>query len=503
MGGRLSRALLTAAGVLLAACGEQSRDVATAPEFAGGRPSGCNFTDVSAMTRDEFGNASAEAGWALDAKLSGSGTDGATFSGYKILRSIEYKFDAQTSGNSVDPTNASQLTVQLLKCMNVGGAAIPEDTIFRNALRWTGAFGVRGLGGDAVLTPLRPGLTSTADTRSLSSHDGSWVIEPPGTFDANGLWSAATSWQVITSVGSTGIGADSLKDALLVYGRPSPSTNFTKDQLIGDNVFDWSTRPIASFGGANGGGYTGVTIGQCTAPANFLQHNPSSSAEVLGYVKPSCFKVVAFAEPPPRTFAERLVRFLSPAPLAAAAATTTSSGGSKGSLSPFGVIFPGQTVLVKGFNWSKSGNYVNQPFKPLVNYQLTSAKSTKFLQSYILVWLEATNNQGSKVAICNNWAYTNSDGFVSFPAAYLNKAGGYTITTRTAGAFTITPAGFEDPITIPSVPPSGAQVSPLINVKNDTGAPTQGCESFIDYTVNPDGTSTIGQAPAAPGPNGQ
>lgn len=473
MGGRCSSLLLVAGAVLATACGDQSREVTTAPEFASGSGS-CNYTTVSSLTKTEFGNNSTEAGWAGDVKFYGAQSSGATYSGYKIFQSIAAKYAIQPNINST--SNASKLTLALLRCMNVGTTTFPDTTVWQSALGPNGAYGVRGLGGIAG---------HSADTRSLFSHDTAWVIQPP--FGSN--------WQNVTTVTTTGL-TDSLQDALLVYGRPISSSGFSQDSLVANtDVFDWSTLPAATFDPA-------IIIGECTASANYLQHNGADTT-ILGYVTPNCdlsSGALSMDNSAPQRLATRLMEFFRPEPLFATVALTVSSGGGSKSLSPFGVVFPGNTVLVPGFKWdtkASSKYFVNLPFNPLVNYQLTSAKGTKFLQQYVLVWLEATNNQGSKVAICNNWAYTNTSGFVSFPAAYLNKAGGYTIATKSTGAFSITING--NTIFIPAVPPSAALSSPLVNVKNSTAQPTQSCTPFSP-TFNNDGT--LQNPPPYPGPNG-
>jgi hypothetical protein len=494
MGGRYSVVAVMAVAAL-AACGEQGNDLPTSPEFAAVKPA-CDFTNVSQLTKNEFGNNSTEAGYAGDMKFAGAGTDGATYSGYLILRAVGVKFDDQDASNSLSTTNASLLVVALLPCMNTGGASIPAATVINSSLQWTGALGVAGLG-------------TVPDYVKVQSHDGAWQLEPPGHFGTDG-WQYDASWQDITTlktsttpVADLTFGDTRLAHAILIYGSPTSATGFSDDVQI-STVFDWSTKPAAVFGDG------GVLIGECSSGANFLQHYPKSNpaVEVLGFVQPSCYNPLALGrDSEPRSFAERVFRLFSPAPAYATAVATTGTGTTKSTLSPYEVIGPTQTVLVPGFSWKtgpNSGYKVNLYFSPLVDYQLTTFKGTTFKQSYILVWLEATNNQGATVAICNNWAYTNADGYVSFSKAYLNKAGGYTITTRTTGAFTITPAGFTEPIVIPTVPPSAAQVSPLVTVKNSTSTPPDACQSFTNYTVDANGVAHIvGQPPAAPGPNGQ
>lgn len=464
MGGRSLSLFVAASAIVVAACGERPDGAPTSPNFAGGPNSGtCSFTNVSSLTRDEFGGGSTESSYATDMKNAGSKTNDATYLGYRILNSIAGKYAA---AGAPAPTNAAQLTVALLQCMNVGSATIPPDTTFEAALSSSGAYGVRG-------------LTTTPDTRALYSKDAAWLIEPP----------AASNWQAITTANDT-ITVDSLEDALLVYGYPISSSAFTDDTLT-SSVFEWSTLPTATFD-------PGVIVGECTVEANYLQHNATnSSPEVLAFVSPGCTSSGPFAQAAPRTLAERIVRFFAPTPLAAAT-LITGTGGSKTNLSPFGVVKPGQTVLLpeNNWKWSKSGNTVNAYFQPSVIYDMTSAAKTPFLQPYVLVWLEATNNQGSKVLICNNYVYTDANGVADLSKAYLNKAGGYTVTTKIAGALTLDIPG-KGLVSVPPVPPSAPLNSPLINVKNDTSKQPPdafGCPTFDGNVSSP---------PAYPGPNGQ
>jgi len=116
-------------------------------------------------------------------------------------------------------------------------------------------------------------------------------------------------------------------------------------------------------------------------------------------------------------------------------------------------------------------------------YRILSGGGTSFLQSDVLVWIEAIGNKGTNVDVCNNWAWTNANGVAQFPAAYLNKSGGYTMVARTIG--TTSNGG------IPSVPAGISVLSPLINVKNGTPGT---CTTF--HQGQP-------QLPDNPGPNGQ
>lgn len=444
MGGRTLAPFLLAAAVLTGACGENANDVPTAPEFAPKPANGCNFTTISSLVKTEFGASSSESGLAGDMKNAGAQTAQATSIGYQILGSIGGKYN----GSQTSTSNAAALTVALLKCMSIGGAAVPDTGVFKSALALSGAFGVR---------PLVAG-----DNDPVTSHDGAWLLEPP----ANATWQS-------TLPAGTG--------PVLVYGVPVTNGSFTND-VPKSGVFNWTTLPQVTFNAP------GAVVGECTLESQFLQHNAAgATAEVLGFVMPSCFEEIALRESTPRTFADRVFRLFAPAPAYAALLTSTGSGGSKRTLSPFQVIGPTEVKLAPLFTWKKSGNSVGKPFVPTVEYQIQSKAGTKFLQDYVLIWLEAIGNQGTNVEICNNWAYTNADGLAQFPAAYLNKAGGYNIISKTMG--TSSKPGVVPDAELPSVPPGSSLLSPLINVKN--GSPGQ-CLTFQPGD----------DLPPAPGPNG-
>ena len=122
MGGRSLAPFLLVAAVLVGACSESANDVSTAPEFAP-NPAGCNFTTINSLVKTEFGTNSTESGLATDMKNAGAQTALATSIGYQILASIGGKYSRSQSSTS----NAAALTVALLQCMSIGGAAVPDQ----------------------------------------------------------------------------------------------------------------------------------------------------------------------------------------------------------------------------------------------------------------------------------------------------------------------------------------------------------------------------------------
>jgi len=436
MGGARTGTLLVVTAILATACGERQNDSPTAPELAG-QPSACDFngtTGVKNLTKNEFGANSTQASQANSMASAGAGTAQATSFGYQILDAIGNKYDSPQASTS----NASALTVALLKCMNIGGATVPAASVFNVALGATGAFGVRFSG----------------DADAVISHDDAWLLVPP----------SPQTWGQVSGT-----------SALLAYGVPATNNSFTNDTPL-TGIFDWKTLPeVAAFNDP------GIVVGNCQA-TGYLQHNAvGSGAEILAYLGDCSTVTAQGTERAPRTFAERVFRAFSPTP----AYATLITGGTLGSgkhLSPFQVENIVNVNLVPvNFSWRKSGNVVGTVFNPTPVYQILSGGNTLFHQPDVLVWIEATNNSGTNVDVCNNWAWTDADGVARFPAAYLNKAGGYTMLARTDGT--------KSNSDIPAVPEGRSALSPLINVKN--GNPGT-CVTFHR------GDSS----PANPGPNG-
>ncbi len=326
MGGRSLVPSLLAAAVLVGACSEGANNVPTAPEFAR-KPASCNFTTINSLVKDEFGASSTESGLATDMKNAGAQTAQATSLGYQILASIGNEYD----GSQTSTSNASALTVALLKCMIIGNTPVPSSTVFDKALGANGAFGVVAL--------------AAADKHAVLSHDDGWLLRPPGT----------QSWQDLLPTGTPG--------PVLVYGVPLGAEGFTND-VPQSGVFDWSTVP-----GPITFDEPGVLIGECQAQPRYLQHNSAATTpEVLGFVSPDCLTIIGLEKREPRTFAERVFRLLAPTPAYATLLTTTGSGGSKRTLSPFQVIDPVKVVLAKFGNWNWGNNKVNVPINPTPAY---------------------------------------------------------------------------------------------------------------------------------------
>jgi hypothetical protein len=463
MGGRVVPSALLAFLWLAAACSEKPSDTPTSPEFAPPVQNGCSTSSLIGYIKTEFGNTSDEAKLAGDLKNYGAKTAQATYVGYKLLDAIATKYDI-ASNQSASRTNASNAAIAILNCINIGSTAVPSS--FETQLGTTGAFAVRGR---LFATPLTP------DGRTVTSHAGTWILEPP----------ANKSWPEITTLATTGL-PDSVKFLFLAHGQPGSTSGFSNDDVINNLVFEWATNPEATFSGI------GAVVGECTQPSSYIQHNTATtSPEVLGFIKPSCYvpATSGMRETEPRSFAERIGRFFAPTPAFATLATSTGTSGSKSKLSPFGLIDPDLVNLFAQFTWKKSGNTVGVPFSPTPKFQIQSEANTPFLQDYVLIWIEAIGNQGINADVCNNFAFTNANGIAQFPAAFPTKAGGYTFLARTTG--TSSKPGVNQG-NAPTVPPGASLPSPIVNVKNGT------------LTACPAGSTYHGEPtlPTPPGPNG-
>jgi hypothetical protein len=477
MGGPRVIALVALAVLFSTACGERQSDAPTAPDVAKTGTTAavvsCNLNTVTQLAKSEFGASSPQAGLATDMKQAGSQTDDGTFDGYQILVAIAGKYET----TAPTTTTPSQLAAALLPCMKLGSPqpALPTATGLAKNLALTGAFEVRALG-------------TNPDNEPVVSHDGAWVLEPPLSGDPP----TNQSWQSLLPADGFGVSADTrIKTAFLALGSPVDSSGFTLDSAK-SLAFEWATLPAPAF-------TSDFVVGQCLADPNYLQHlaTGEDGVEVLGFVNPRCDLLVSTAEAPPSNFAERLFRTVRPAPLSASMLFTTGSGGSKRTVSPFIVIAPGSVVLDALFKWSKSTNTVNVPFSPTPTYQITSRKGTDFEQEKVLMWLTASGNKGTNVDVCNNYAYTGTHGIAAFTNSFINKAGGYTITTRSAGAVNLSNGTLN--VTLPTVPPSTPVNSPLVNVKSGVG--TVACDPAGAFNPIFSADGVLQNPPPFPGPN--
>ena len=494
--------LILIAGV--AACNDSQPGTPTSPEFAaGGSPSACSYTqlkkDVDAEWPNNAGAATKDTGQAVSALLTTmqqnqADSNIATATGFRILRSVAIATANNQPGTT--PAAGAQLAIDLLLCMDVPGSSIPSSAIFVSALGPNGAFAVRD--------------TGLTDAVPVASHDLAWNVAPvsPNT------WSQVAARDTSAAGGASANLSAAVKRLFLVFGQPGATTGFTNtgDQLLNQSllvnnaVFNWGTVPLQVF--KTGDGSPGIVVSQCDiTPAGqvssytpgFLQHNRAgTNPEILGFVSPNCpadVKWIAdIQRRAPNSLAQRLWQLF--VPEAANALVLSGGSGSKGSnLSPWGAVDPGVVNLTFGQTPDKSRNTVGVSLfdTDSLPLQVGAFSEGGTPLGTVFTWIEATNNQGTNVLVCKNWAYTDAAGVATFRNAYLNKAGGYTLTFKTVGTKTTT--GVNDLTVAAGTEPSSA----LFNVKNGTPN-TSDCSGTNVFVFDP--TKPADQQNLPPVPSG-
>ena len=449
-------ALVTAGSI--AACSDQAVETPTAPNFKPTPPPTCSFPTLQQAVNDQFTGTTDTyvSGLVTDAKnLKDTNAPAADLKLYEALDTLAAQFGQGT------PTTASLVAYRALLC-TTGGAAGLADTTFIPAFGANGAFAAVG-------------YTAT-DNRTVASHDnGRWVLHPEKT-------PPGATWASISST-----------EPLIIYGAPVTisADSFTNDPpIISGNIFDWKSHPA-------GVTFTpDVIVGNCEpgTPAPgvvgwYVQHNAVSgafstdTAEILDFVAPDCssslFRQVRLS------FGQRLLKLFVPSE-AYASYFLPTSGGRKTALSPDAVVDPDAINLVFEFQPKKSGNSVGKKLLGTNNQPLSviarSEGGTSFRQTEVFAWLEAKNNQGSFVQVCNNWAKSDADGRFTFTNAFINKSGGYILTVKTVGTQVTNSAEGA-----PKVPPGQQPATDLFNVKNGPIGSAAACQppNFYPGTGTP------------------
>jgi hypothetical protein len=478
---------LLVAGIAIAACNDSQPGTPTSPDFRPTSTSGCSYSQIKKDVDAEWPNSAGADTKATNSYVSAlvttmqqnaADSNIATATGFQILDTLANQTAKKQAGTT--PAAGSQLALDLLQCMDVPTATIP--TSFVPALSEAGAFAVRGRG---------PG-----DKHPVVSHDGAWNIQP--VMDV--LADTQYAWVGIEDTASSGSRfakqlTKEVKARFLVFGSPQNPAGFTSDVQLNlppagasySTVFNWGTAPKEVFLTPTTPPGPGLLISQCAAGAlagsyqsGFIQHHTAgSSPEVLGFADPVCDVPTNVSLAAPRSLAQRLWRIFSPEP--AYALVLGGGSGSKGSnLSPWGVIDPGVVNLTFGQTPDKNRNTVGVSLfdKDSLPLHVGAFSEGGTPLGTIFTWIEATNNQGTNVLVCNNWAYTDATGVATFRNAYLNKAGGYILTFKTVGAKTTT--GVNDLTVAAGTEPSSA----LFNVKNGTPN-TSDCSGTNVFTFDP------------------
>jgi len=483
--------LFVAVGVVgLAACSDRQSETPTSPDLAAAIKPACSYTqlkkDIDAEWPTSVGGATKDTNTVATALLATMqqtpvDSNSVNISGFRIIQLVAIAASTKQAGTSA--AAGSKLVTDLFPCMDVPLVTGP----FERALGDSGAFGVRA--------------RTATDPDPLSTHDGTWTVAPVG-----GPWATVAERDTTTAGGASATRiSGTAKDLFLIWGQPADTAHFTGDILLNTGgpspVFAWNATPQEVFTATNPAG-PGIQITECVTDddqVGFVQHDSGATAAILAssqvFTCPSGF--TAYLRRSPTSALAKLRSFFTPQPAYALAGTGSSTKGS--SLSPWAVVGLGTLKFTNVSKPDKQTNQVGVFLKDgqsqLLSVTPTSAAGTRFGQNAGFVWLEALNNQGVKVVVCNNWAYTDATGKATFTHAYLNKAGGYTLTYKTLAEVAKTINGGGQGAKSTSF---AALVTGLFNVKNGTVPGDGGCSGSNVFIYNP--TAEIQTLPAPPGP---
>lgn len=487
MPGRSALLLVTFGALGLAACSDRQSETPTSPDFAAANKPACSYSklkqDVNAEWPVSTGGATKDTNTAVNALLTSmqnaaqqnpADSNVITVTGFRIIQSVAIAASTKQAGTT--PAAGSTLAIDLFSCMDVPPSSVPGS--FVSALGTSGAFGVRA--------------RTNTDSDPLDTRDGAWTVSPVGSPWATVAARAAND----TGGASAAKISGQAKDLFLIWGQPVDPTNFTGDILLNTGgpspVFLWSSTPQQTFTATNPPG-PGIQVTECVPNASdlgFVQHNSGNTAVILATATVSCPSgVTAYLRRAPNSVLQKLRSFFSPELAYATGGTGPSTKGSH--LSPWGVVNPGQLKLTNVSSPAKQSNQVGVALQDGKGQPLsvtpTSAAGTSFGQSGGFVWVEAFNNQGVNVLVCNNWAYTDATGKATFTNMYLNKAGGYTLVFKTLAQVS---GGIGTNFT--------AGNTALFNVKNGTVPNDGGCTGTNVFIFDPSKTTQV--LPPPPGP---
>lgn len=408
--------LATGAVLLLGACDSGTPTGPQAgPAFASGASS-CKPNDFVKAAASVAGRPSTLVDLASLVTNQNAGTPAATsavmnvFAELARLADLGHGAGTWTEQNSSDGAN---LTVQGLACGTFSLTGASTADAFTAALDASGLYEVRG------------GSSDAADP--AVAHDGNGGVAAPAS--GFGAW---------------------LSGRGLFYGYPISTFGveafggYAMDISLARPVIPPATEPAALLG-------EGV-VALC--PVN----NPQNyTIDQLRVTKVSHILPVASG-------------FLDCSTVSASAARTTASGlslalalqsggvgGTVRNFSPHEVVFPGSVNLsfVAQPANGVSGDRLTGSDGNAIAVKATAANGTPW--EGVQIQLAALKNQGSFVAVCNDIADTDENGVATFPAASVNKAGGYTLVAHTVPPVT-------DPDVNAFAPDSVS--SSLFNVKN-------------------------------------
>jgi len=385
------------ATVLLAACGDDSKDSSSLVEprtqslvGVSGAPSCSNQTlnTIKGAAKDLFGQSSAE--YTVAGQISRTDQTANVPLGFQLIRSIATLRNGSAAWTSAQAGLGATLTTNLIWCMDVAATApVADITVanFTSALGNQGLFEVRGGSGDTE--------------NAAIARDGRSGIGPLGTTFASHLGGQA-----------------------LIYGR-----EITVDGLAPNAGRRYDISLIRSSKAALAG-ETARTLCADFNIGNRIEHKSGTQNTIL----PEEPAVLTCPADPVASASnklmDRIANFLLPERAYARRATGSKTGGA-GGYSPHWLVNPGAVTLT--FTTQPKNGFTGTDIPVAVKAVGNNADPSKPGVPWegVDVRLDAYNNNGSWVCSTGNIAQTDAQGIATFPHYQLNKPGGYNLTATT------------------------------------------------------------------------
>ena len=435
---------LAAAGGLTA-CSDRFDQAPTAPagadlEVAAAAPSaGCDLSVLKQDANRYFSvTADRQKASTIIGALSKATGAARTSLGFDLLALTAEVTNLRAHGT---PAQGSALANSDLACMPTLAPAPSLPIDFVPALSAGGVFEVRGGSAD--------NSSGAVVARGVST-DVAWGAEPPlraAPLTGRQSWGEIGRQVVVAS----GTQQSSVTQRFLIYG--SARTTFTSADDFLDAAYDWSTVPATlALAATNGTGLRfqpGLLIAYCgVSPGRaYVQHEEGAAGQLLPFANPSFCTGTVGARPGDASLFTRLASAVAdlvrPAPLQAAMYFAAGVGGTKGSLSPFGVVdLEGVTL---GFTPDPPGDATTTTPIPEFRVRALSAAGTPIPGTPVTITV--AGNSGSfrillvtgttTTAVGSVTEITGADGYALFSGpgrrVILDKPGGYTLTAVISG----------------------------------------------------------------------
>ncbi|HUR94745.1 MAG TPA: hypothetical protein VMY76_09190 [Gemmatimonadales bacterium] len=418
---QIAVALVAAAGVALAACGESSDPLPTSPQFKPTPPPSfsCDFDAARGFARGYFGQPTQNVIVGKFDFMESTGDPQRTAAGLDIFHAVAVGVDVV--GTAAQGSNLLNSTAA---CSSLGATALID---------WTLALGPQG-----ALAVVGDGSANVSDP--VYAKDGFSAVAPPG-----GLkdWSG---WLRLPEDKPLGLPIELPDARAVVYGAPFNVTpGLSPEPVIGTRGFDWNTLPARPFPfglDADDDGFFGICV--ASAATGRIQNNHSATIHgILGSYDPlalplelGCEGFSDNGQPVSTGLLRRAIDLLSPQPAYAAALAIKRTGGTPGGVSHHFVVGPtGVQVTVRTIADGRVGQALNSPNGVKVDVATVLPNGDPGVPLQLAeVTIELAGNNGLPANFTGvKTVLTDEFGVATFLDLKLFSAGGYTTRVFTTG----------------------------------------------------------------------